>query len=217
MKSLLALAFVAVGLVVPGCKSTGADQASAVADKLRTLASELESAKGEIDAAIGATKIDAKGDLKAQYKNYVSKVDDLESKAKSIRGLRTDIEESRDEYVQSARMQNALIHNNDLRKKGEGVTEELVEKFNALREKGDESRAHYDAMMKDLKDVESYLDHNLNPGGLEAVEGSTEGAAKHADKLKTGIDDVRADLKALADGIDIPAPPPPDAAAPAKQ
>jgi chromosome segregation ATPase len=216
MKSLLALAFVAVGLVVPGCQSTGADQASAVADKLRTLASELESGKGEIDAAIGATKIDAKGDLKAQYRNYVSKIDDLESQAKTIRALRTDIEESRDQYVQSARMQNAVINNTDLRKKGEAVTEELVEKFNALREKCDASRAHYDAMLKDLKDVAAYLDHNLNPAGIEAVEDSKEGAAKHADELKKGIDDVNADLKKLADGIDIPAPPPPEAAAPAK-
>jgi len=211
MRSMLAFAFVAVGLVVSGCKSTGVDQAAKVANRIREIHAELDVGKTCVDEAMGATKIDPKGDLKAQFKNYVAKVDALEDQANRLRSLRTDVEKSRDEFVKSSDERRALIQNEGLRKKGEESSKKLVERFNELGKECDEGRSIYDAMMKDLRDAQLFLDGNLNAGGIDAVEDTMEDATKSGGKLKAQINDIQEELKQIADELDVPPPPPPPA------
>ena len=213
MRSMLALAFVSVGLLLAGCKSTGVDQAGAVAESLRELAVELDRGPGAIDGTVAAAKFDAKGDLKAQHKAYVGKVDDLESQAAKIRSIRADIMQSRDEFVKASKERDAAIQNPELRAKAAKTKEELVVRFNALAEQGDKNRAIYEAMMKDLRDVQVYLESNLNAAGIEAVESSVKHASEKGNDLKKGIDGVLDEMKKLADELDVPPPPPPPAPA----
>lgn len=219
MRTLVALSLAVVASALAGCKSTGVDQASSVAGKLRVLSGELDTGVLKIDGAIGAlNQINAKGDLKAQYKAYVSSVDALDSQAAKIRGLRADLTASRDQYVTAWQAQNAAISNPDLRKKGEERKDALVARFTKLSEQSDANRALYDGLIKDLRDVQTYLDHDLNATGVDAIGGSVKQAGKTADKLKEGIKGAAADLKKLADDLDVPPPPPPAAPeAPAKK
>lgn len=209
---LLALACVAV----PGCASTGVDRASSVAADMRKAANALEKSKTSIDNSLAALgRMDAKGDLKVQYKNYGDELDLLDDRVADLKSMRADLKARESEYVASWQASQATITNPDLKKKSEERKNELVKRFGDLSTKSDAARATYDSMMKELRDAYNYLGHDLNQTGIDAVSGPRKSAEKEGSKLKGQIDEIVKEARKLADDIDVPAPPPP-AAAPAK-
>src|SRR5262245_54804056 len=215
MRSSLALALFASTAVVAGCASTGVDQAGDVAADMRTIVVELDKGRAAIDNAIAALDgFNASGDLKTQFKTYSTRLDELESQSNRLKSLRTDLKAKEDAYVAAWQQRQALIPSPELRAKSEERKEQLAKRFTATSQKADETRTTYDAMFKQLRDVQKYLEHDLNSTGVAAIADTAKSAKKNSVEVKEGIAKVSEEVKKIADDIDVPPPPPP--APPAK-
>jgi len=209
MRILGVAGMVVAAIAAAGCASSGVDQATSVSEKVRVVAAELEKGQLAIDGAVQSLNaIDAKGDLKTQFKTYSAKLDDLEGQAATIRSGREKLEKNRAEYVKAWEERQATITNEDLRKKGEARKNELVSRFNDIGSKAEATRATYDSMIKDMRDVQKYLENDLNATGLAAVGDMKKEAGKGAEDTKKGLKDLIADLKKIADDLAAATPPP---------
>ena len=209
MRRVTATLLSVTAMLVAGCKSTGVDQASSIGTRLREAANELGEANSAIDDAVAALKMDANGDLKAQYKNLTEKLDALESKAADIHDIRTNLRSKEDEYVAAWQERQATITDPDLRKKSEDRKNELTKRFAGISGKADTTRANYDTMIKQMRDVQRYLEHDLNAAGISATADTAKSATKLSSDVKSGVYDIQTELKKIADDIDVPPPPPP--------
>jgi len=198
-------------VLVAGCASTGVDQAGSVAADMRTIVVELDKGRAAIDASIASLDQlnTTGGDVKAKYKQYSDSLDALDTQSKRLQSLRADMKSKQDSYVADWQKRQALITSPELRQRSEARKEELAKRFADTSAKADETRTKYDAMYKQLRDIQKYLENDLTANGLTSVGDTAKSAKRNSVDVKEGIAKISDNIKQIANDIDVPPPPPP--------
>ena len=136
------------------------------------------------------------------YDRYVDELSSLDQCATRIHELREDAKEHKDTFLQSWQVKLKEISDEDLRQRAEERREHVVSSFEKLASLGDSASQTYKTLYKELGNLKAYLEHDLNPSGVQSVTDKIEGAGKEAEGLKTQIDEIRAELQKFRSAID---------------
>jgi hypothetical protein len=219
MMKRLVPATMTILLALPGCQTTGVDQADAAAQSMHNLKQALEDAPAKITAVTASlTELSKEGgDMKAEFRDFSGKVDALVSHREKVRSLRTDVEASKATFTNAWEQRLQSIKDAELRARASKRRDAVMTKFGALGELADASKAEFEPWIQTVVDVRTYLESDLNPSGVASVSDKVKTIDKGAASVNKSLSSIVKELDEMGKAIAAakPPPPPPPEQAPA--
>ena len=193
------LALLLASLVLVGCQSTGTDKAAAASSSLEAYNTGLQKGLGDVDRAVDMLKqlSDATGQLRPQFETLQAAIATLDSHAQRLRSMRETMTANKNAYFAKWNENNSAIKDPELRKASEGRRTEAMSAFEKLSKDVTDGANLFKPFMSKLKDIEKYLDVNLNAAGIKAVGEKVKEIAAEAGPVKEKVAAVQADLESL--------------------
>jgi chromosome segregation ATPase len=185
-----------------------------------TIDQELSAADAQLGKTVDslAALVDGPAsDLNKRYDAFAANLDDLDSKAQTIRDRATALNAKRDAYLQHWVQQTATIKNEDLKKAAEQRRAQLQTEFMDMNAKGAALKKAYAPLQASLHDCQRFLEADLNPSGVKALAGEVDKMKQGRGEVEAAVKDLRASMKVIVDKLSIPAPAPEKPAEPAKK
>ena len=207
-------------LVIPtGCKATGVDQSEATAQSMRELKQALADAPAKITAVSTSLQdLTKKGaDMKAAFATFSKNVDATIAHRDRVRSLRAQVDANRDTFTQAWEQRTAGIQDASLKQRSLERRDAVLTKFDALKQTADAGKAEFEPWMKMVVDVRTYLENDLNPGGVASVEDKIKEIGNTAASVNTKITTVVSGLDEMAKAIGAARPPEPEPKSDAKK
>ena len=211
MKTITTLA---VGCLVflTGCASTGVDKSEAAAHSMRDLKQGLADAPAKITAVATSLQDVAKDgvDMKATYATFSRNVDSLIAHRDHLRALRAKVDANRETFTKAWEERMASIQDASLRKLASDRRDAVLVKFEDLNKTADAGKAEFEPWMKLVVDVRTYLESDLNPGGVASVNDKIKEVNSGATSVNQKIATVVTGLDEMSKAIGATKPPPPE-------
>jgi len=199
-------------VLLTGCKATGVDQSEATAQSMRELKQALADAPAKITAVSTSLQdLTKKGaDMKAAFATFSKNVDGTIAHRDRVRSLRAQVDANRDTFTQAWEQRTAGIQDASLKQRSLERRDAVLTKFDALKQTADAGKAEFEPWMKLVVDVRTYLENDLNPGGVASVEDKIKEIGNTAASVNTKITTVVSGLDEMAKAIAATKPPPPE-------
>lgn len=205
---------IVLSLALAGCKSTGVDVSETAAQSLREMVVGLKHAPTKIDAVAASLRelsTDG-GDMKVKFATFSGHVDALIGHREHLRSLKAGVESSRTKFVEGWKERAATIKDEDLRKRAEERRAAVVAEFGKIAAVSDSGKAEFEPWLMKVESVRTYLESDLNPGGVASVKGDVETISKGAASVNEKISTVVSELERVGNAIAATKPPEPAAA-----
>jgi hypothetical protein len=193
-----------------GCSNTPKVENEAATEGIQAVVDQLNVAQGEIDKVLASIDaLQAPGDMKTAYANYVAAVGSVRKAGERVRDRREAMQAKRDEYI--ARWQKELesISNPD-------VKAALVERKELVSAEVATVRDDYLPFLKNLEEIQKALALDLNPSGIAAMKKPLDQARADGLKLKASISRLQGELNRIIGSMAPATAPVTPATAPAK-
>jgi chromosome segregation ATPase len=203
-------------LVAAGCAApTNIERAESAASLMREMKTALTDAPAKITAVTTALDALAKdgGDMKAEFQTYSKEVDTLLGHRDKLRGLRKEIDKSREEFTAAWETKTKELASEDMRKLAEQRRAEFATKFGELTKVADAGRNEFEPWLQSVLDVRTYLLSDLNPTGVKAVSDQIKKINGGAASVNKKIETVVTGLEQISTAIAAAKPPAPPAEA----
>src|SRR5262245_9544576 len=212
MKPISTLLALGCLVLLTGCKSTGVDQSEATAQSMRDLKQALADAPTKITAVSSSLQDIAENgaDMKAAFATFSQNVDVLIAHRDRVRSLRAEVDANRDTFTQAWEKRTAGIEDASLKQRSMERREAVLTKFDALKQTADAGKAEFEPWMKLVVDVRTYLEHDLNPGGVASVDDKIKEISNTAASVNNKITTVVSGLDDMAKAIAATRPPAPE-------
>lgn len=212
MKQILSIAG-ALALVLVACKTTGVDQAETTSQNMLKMKSGLAEAPAKIEGVTTALAElrEEGGDMQAEYAAYSDNVDSLLAHRDHLRGIQKSLEKNKEAFTMAWETRLEAIQDPGMRERSEERLADVRKDFSDLSELGDEVRAEFEPWMQKNLDLRTYLESDLNPSGVDSVDGDMKKVIKDAKGITKGIEKLLAEFEDLATAIAATKPPPPPA------
>jgi ABC-type transporter Mla subunit MlaD len=212
MKSNSTLLALGCLVLLTGCKSTGVDQSEETAQSMRDLKQALADAPAKITAVSASLEAIAKNgaDMKAAFATFSQNVDTLIAHRDRVRSLRAQVDSNRDTFTQAWEKRTAGIEDASLKTRSLERRDAVLTKFDALKQTADAGKAEFEPWMKLVVDVRTYLENDLNPGGVASVDDKIKEISTTAASVNNKITTVVSGLDDMAKAIGAARPPEPE-------
>jgi uncharacterized phage infection (PIP) family protein YhgE len=199
-------------ILLTGCKSTGVDQSEATAQSMRDLKQALADAPAKITAVSASLEDVAKNgaDMRAAFATFSKNVDATIAHRDLVRSLRAKVDANRDTFTQAWEQRTAGIQDASLKKRSMERRDAVLTKFDALKQTADAGKAEFEPWMKTVVDVRTYLENDLNPGGVASVADKIKEISNTAASVNQKITTVVSGLDDMAKAIAATRPPAPE-------
>ncbi len=183
-----------------GCQTTGVsratDTAAALHDQSTALAQlnqQTTAVMAALDGVVQASNVDPRASFR-RFRNEVSRTN---SRNDAVWQASVTAEARVEDYLRQWETEADSIGNADLRKLSRERREEAKAKLQQLREAETGLRQQYRAFAQNLKDVQGYLNNNLNPSGIVAASDQIASVKNASSKLRLDTDAVIARVNDL--------------------
>lgn len=197
--AVLVLVPLASGLALSGCAtSKGYTRATETTARVDDLHAELDLLKIQIDTTAGALKglVDGQDqDLRPLFTGFVKQVDKLEAGTERVEASADRMRAQGETYYTAWELELESISDPGLRKESEERRDQARERFRALVSTVKEARAAFEPYLTDLRDIQVFLNNDLNPSGVTAISDDAEKATERGEGLRVHIDEVIAELE----------------------
>jgi hypothetical protein len=95
----------------------------------------------------------------------------------------------------------AAIENADLRERGMKRHKEATTRFADLETANAKRGEAFDAWLKSVKELRTYLSNDLNPAGVKSVSGTIKSISSDAEKIKKAANEAIAKLDKAAEAM----------------
>lgn len=197
-------------LLVTSCQSTGVDHAAGAVGSLDKTRVQLGQMHGTIDSALASLNAlaDGSADMALQYGAFANFVGKLETQGKRLHQLRDDIAERQEKYIDGWGEQLRDLRSDELQKRAEERRNTVIANFDSLLLRLDTVTTNLDPWVVDMVDVMTYLEHDLNPGGVASLEDVIKRSNGSAGTIKSEVAGLMDELARVSKAIAV-APPPP--------
>jgi hypothetical protein len=186
-------------VAITGCvTSKGYTRATATTSRIDDVRTELELLKIQIDTTSGSVKGLLEGgdqDLRPLYASFVKQISRLEAGANRLDDRVARMREQGRDYYVAWDSEIDTISDPETREQSRARQDQARERFRELVSTVEEVKAVMEPYLTDLRDVQSFLNNDLNPSGVAAISDKALMAADEGETLKAHIDRVTAELE----------------------
>lgn len=193
-----------VTVAVVGCASDrGYTKAAQTSASLDDLAAELEASSLQIERTMLAQRnlMNATGDLRRPYERFTKSIDNLEDAADDVTGVRNEFQANRTAYLDAWETQMVSVRSPELRERGEERRIAARDDFRSLNEEINRLKDDYDQLVIQLRDMQRYLNVDLNQESLREFRKMAEDSQDLAKQLQDDIDDVVAQIREMSQRV----------------
>lgn len=195
---LFASLFLATGLNLTGCATTGIERATKTTGTMQTVESEYRQVGMQVDAT-NASLHDlinpGQTDLKRAFDRYETNVARMEKLGKELDEDSADMRAKGQSYFSEWEKQDATYANPEIKQLSEERRRELREAFARIPEASLGVKQSLNSYLADIRDIRKYLSNDLTPKGVEAITPVAEKAMQDGENLKTSIAPVLAAIE----------------------
>ena len=179
-----------------GCAQTY-KEGSQTAASIQNVEQEAYVGKQQINATI--TSLDdmfnnRQGDLKEQFKTYSKSLDNLQSQANRVKKRVDTMASQKAAYLQQWDAQMATIESEAVRQTTEQRRKSVEQMFANVQKEMEEAGKVFDPFMKNLNDIRTAMNMDLNRNGLDAMRPIAEQAKADAKVINARLDAVLSEL-----------------------
>jgi uncharacterized phage infection (PIP) family protein YhgE len=203
MFSLL-LPLLASAALFSSCKSEPYESGEATGKTVQQAADEVDRTAASLDATVKSMNALVEKpaiDPKPQFKSFSSELDALETRAKSVRDLATEMDANSKAYFAKWDAQIAAISNEDIRSRSQERRQKVDQAFTKIREQYAKAREDFKPLLADLKDIRTALAADLTPNGIDAVKKTAGKVASRADDVKKALAELSEEYRKLGVGL----------------
>jgi len=196
------LAVVAGSSLLVGCASrTGNERAAGVSSAMQDVRDELLRGEFHVDVVVHSLKllVDKAGESpQPYYRTFTTEVNRLEDLAARVRSRASTMKSRGKAYFDAWSEGFKEFQDPDLKAEAEKNRSELETVYSRIPEVSRELGERYDAFVRDLKNVQRFLDADLRQAGSETMKGRLKKSQEEAEKVKQGIRKVLDELAKVA-------------------
>ncbi len=189
----------AAAAIAAGCASSGG-KGQATSDTIQKTADAVGKINLALDTVVKSLT-DLTGnpqpDLRPQFKSYKTAVSDLDSIATKVRNAATAMDGKTEQLMTEWDKQLALINNEDIKSRSLERKNEITEQLTQIKESFASSKQTFNPVMSDLKDIVTYLETDLTPGGVAAIKNTAAKAIAGVPELRQSMDEISRNFKEL--------------------
>jgi len=189
----------AAAAIAGGCASSGG-KGQATSDSIQKTADAVGKVDAALDTVVNSLN-DLTGnpqpDLRPQFKAYKTSVSDLDSIATKFRNAATAMDGKTDQLMTEWDKQLALINNEDIKARSLERKAEITEQLTQIKESFANAKQSFNPVMSDLKDIVTYLETDLTPGGVAAIKNTAAKAIAGVPELRKAMGDISKNFKDL--------------------
>lgn len=192
----------AVGLT--GCATSGYRTGEKSADTLGALAKRIEGAGMQMDIAV--TELNnmvnnPQPDLRPQFNRFAAAVNKLNTLSNSISQANAQLEERGKLHFTNWDKELATIQNEAIRGTALARKLEVQSRFDAVRNTCLNLLTGFAPVQSDLRDLQSFLNADLNPSGLAAIKAAAGNVTERATPVRESIGKLVAELRDLGGAL----------------
>lgn len=187
-----------------GCSSTGPEKAQANEAGLAQLEARLAETHGRIGSsseALARVLAEAEGDLRPPYESFTKELDSLASSVKSLRKEATASRERSASFFADWERNQASLQDPELGRIAENRRVALQKRQREAEERTQALEQRIETHLSTLRDIGSFLSHDLNKSGVVALKDRIRGSTKEARSIQEAIEKVRARLAEVRTSI----------------
>lgn len=194
--------------LLSSCASTGTDKASYTVSAMEAIQTQLGKGVQDVDTVVQRMNdlAEAGGNMSQEYQAYSNAVDSMQDQADRIRGLRQDMDAREAAFMKDWETRLTQIQNADIRQRASDRRDQAVQRFDGLESKADAARDVFQPWMKDLTDIRTYLQNDLNPTGVESLGDVFDRINDGADTIKEQVAGLVTELETMIDAIAVAIP-----------
>lgn len=208
---ITSLALAGIVATLAGCKSSPYEKANQAAENIQATADQIAGLPVQIDKTLASLNniVDKpQADLRPQFKEFSSSLEDLHSTGKDITAARQTMADRWKEVLAKWDEQVAQIKSEDIKARSEARKKEVADKLQAVKTDYAEAEVAAKPFMNKLRDIEKSLSIDLTPAGVAGLKDSVARINAEAEPLKKSILKVADDFKALGLSMSSVAPAP---------
>lgn len=180
-----------------GCSSTGPEKAQATESSLAQLETRLAETHGRIGAtseALARVLAQAEGELGAPYETFTKELSSLEASVKSLRKEAADSRERAASFFADWERSQASLQDPELGRIAENRRVAVQKRQREAEERTQALEQRIETHLSTLRDLRSFLAHDLNKSGVQSIRDKIRGATKEAKSIQEAIEKLRARL-----------------------
>jgi len=208
ISALLALA------MFQACAATsGHDQASAIATKMGSLRSAVNSTKEQI-AGVSASVTELRKenvDAKPAYDQFTKASDKLTDATKKTQDALRDLRTEGAAYFAEWQKQNSVITDPDIKKAAEARRADLNKSLDKAAKSVDQAAALYPPYLSRIQDARTFLSNDLTPAGIKKIDSTLSHLVSEGSEVSKALDSAVESLDEMIPAFQAAKPPPPPA------
>lgn len=184
-------------LVLCACSTAGYRKSDAVALSMKSAAAEVQAEGQQLEQSMGYLKKlmeEPEGDLKITFRQYSSALDLLKSSARRTEATGKRMAKRGAAYFNSWNKQLETIDYEHVREISATRRTEVTNRFAVIDQRYRESQAAVEPLITYLQDIRTALDSDLTTGGINALKSVAQNAETSADKVRTALQALTAEL-----------------------
>jgi len=196
----LVLALVLTVCTTQGCKTSGrarAKKSVSSADSLRKEFVALKSQIGVTVQSLDNVVAAANGDLPTAYESYIEQLDSIDTRTKAVLRRSNDLQKRTAAYIKGWEKQMKDVDDEELKTASMKRRKEMEQEMTNLDTEIQNVRSHYSAFIKNLRDIQTALDVDLNPAGVNAIAPIVKRTKLDAESVGADIDNVITSLNVI--------------------
>jgi chromosome segregation ATPase len=177
-------------MLAGGCASPSQKSAEQTRASLADTREEIVKARNELSETMASLQAIQKPDanLQVSFEQLKKQIKDLQDQRMRIYDRAQDMRAHQDEYSKQWQAEIMQMSDPQAQATAKDRAARLRDRFGTIATLGNDAREDYDPLIKDIKDLESYLGSNLSRSGVQMA--------------KPSFDKVQQDGSALAQKLD---------------
>jgi hypothetical protein len=198
---------IALGLaaVLFGCATSGVERRERVASSLQETRDYVARARTQVPATMTALNgLPGKsGDaLTAQYRVFVREFDQLQSLANNLGSQAAKVREQGNEQLKAWQEEAATLQDPKLRERADARRMEQAKRYDAFAAEVAQTERTLSAYLTDLRDIRRFLDADLTPQGVSAVQDKIVQAGRDMNPVMQSLARLNDGLTTLAERVE---------------
>ena len=187
--------------VLAGCASSSYEKGAATSKALDATAASVADVSTNLNgvlAALNNLTFKSTGDLRQQYDALVSASKTLKSSLDQLDSQMTSITNAADAYMSDWTNKMSQIQSEELRKRSSERKDEVSGKLGDVEASYDAVKTSLAPFESDLKDIQTYLDVDLTPSGLNTIKDVVAKTKVDAVPLRDSIKKLQGSFTSLS-------------------
>ena len=196
-------------LALVGCKTNDAHKADRTVQVMNEKFVLLKGAPDHIAAVTNSLNalVEEGGDMQAEFDTFDRDINNLVSHREQFRKLKGSVDSSRSAFTEAWAERHLTIKSDELRNRSKERRAKVIARFDEVNELVVDAKTEFQPWLEEVIDIRTYLESDLNPGGVASIADVASRASKNAEKVKSKIEKLITELEKHSKELTPPKPP----------